>query len=104
MEKKGTQLKVFVGSAMAEVQDARDIVRSDLGERGIDAFVYEASAGAAPESIIDTSLRGVKEADVFVGLFWKRFPKATTQEFEQARSSELPCFVYIRHKDLVRAP
>src|SRR5881275_524192 len=96
------KLKVFISSKMAELRDVRDIVASALDARGIHAWVYEADAGARPDGVVETSLRGVDEADVYVGLFWEKHGDVTAQEYRYARQLGKPCFVYIRDKDLPR--
>ena len=73
-----------------------------LTNRGIEAFVYEAAAGAQPETVLDTSLREVRGSDVFVGLFFQKFPEVTTKEFSEARSLKKPCFIYVREKNVPR--
>jgi NACHT-associated inactive Restriction Endonuclease 1/NACHT domain/Pentapeptide repeats (8 copies)/Domain of unknown function (DUF4062)/WD domain, G-beta repeat len=98
------QLRVFIGSAMTELRDVRDVVKETLERRGISAFVYENDAGAQPETVVETSLRELRDADVCAAIFWKHYPKVTTQEFKEARSLGKPCLVYIRDKDASREP
>jgi hypothetical protein len=95
-------LRVFVGSAMNELRDVREIVEHALGERGISAFVYESAAGAQPETVVETSLRELRLSDVFVALFWQEYPKVTVVEFQEARTTGKPCFAYIRDKNRTR--
>jgi hypothetical protein len=64
------QLRVFIGSAMTELRDVRDIVKEILERRGISAFVYENDAGAQPETVVETSLRELRDADVCVRPFF----------------------------------
>jgi hypothetical protein len=96
------QLRVFVGSAMTELRDVRSVLKKALEDRGIEPFIYEASAGAQPDTITETSLRELRESDIFLGLFWQKYPKVTLQEFEEARRVDKPCFVYIRDKGTER--
>jgi len=98
----GDRLKVFVSSEMMELRHVRELVAKALDERGIDAWVYEAHAGARPEGIVQTSLREVEAADIYVGLFWQRFGEVTAQEYRHARAMNKPCFVYICDKDIQR--
>jgi hypothetical protein len=41
---------------------------------------------------------------VCAAIFWKRYPKVTTQEFKEARTLGKPCLVYVREKDASRDP
>ena len=72
---KNRQLRVFVGSAMTELRDVRSVLNKALEDRGIEPFVYEAAAGAQPDTITETSLRELRESDVFIGLFWQKHPE-----------------------------
>jgi hypothetical protein len=97
-------LKVFISSKMAELRDVREIVGKALTDRSIEAFVYEESAGARPETVVTTSLREVEEADIYVGLFSQKYGQVTVEEYRHARKHNKPCFIYIRDKDLHREP
>lgn len=98
----GDKLKVFISSKMMELRDVRECVANALDDRGIEAWVYEAHAGARPADVVDTSLREVEAADIYVGLFWQRYGDVTVQEYRHARALGKPCFVYIRDKDIER--
>ena len=96
------KLKVFISSKMMELRDVREFVAKALDDRGIEAWVYEAHAGARPEGVVETSLDGVEAADIYLGLFWQKYGEVTVQEYRHARALGRPCFVYIRDKDLQR--
>jgi len=96
------KLKVFISSKMAELRDVREVVAKALDDRGIEAWVYEAHAGARPEDVVETSLSEVEAADIYVGLFWEKYGEVTVQEYRHARALDKPCFVYIRDKDIQR--
>lgn len=98
----GQKLKVFISSTMAELRDVREIVDNSLDDGKINAWVYEAHAGARPESVIETSLKEVEAADIFVGLFWRKCGEVTVQEYHHARHLGKPCFIYIRDKNIQR--
>ena len=96
------KLKVFISSKMAELRDVREVVAKALDDRGIEAWVYEAHAGARPEGVVETSLSEVEATDIYVGLFWQKYGEVTVQEYRHARALDKPCFVYIRDKDIQR--
>ncbi|MFQ5856202.1 MAG: DUF4062 domain-containing protein [Anaerolineae bacterium] len=98
----GDKLKVFISSKMMELRDVREFVAKALDDRGIEAWVYEAHAGARPEGVVETSLHEVEAADIYVGLFWEKYGEVTVQEYRHARALGKPCFVYIRDKDIQR--
>ncbi len=92
------RLKVFISSDMIELYDVREFVAQDLIERGIDAWIHETHAGARPESVVETSLRATEAADIYVGVFWRKYGQVTIQEYRYARTLNRPCFIYIRDK------
>jgi hypothetical protein len=96
------KLKVFISSKMAELRDVRELVAKALDDRGIEAWVYEAHAGARPEDVVETSLSEVEAADIYVGLFWQKCGEVTVREYRHARTLGKECFVYIRDKDIQR--
>ena len=87
---------------MAELRDVRDVVRSELTGATIDAWVFEADAGARPDGVRDTSLKEVELADIYLGLFWKNYGHVTIEEYKRARKLIKPCFIYIRDKNIQR--
>jgi hypothetical protein len=98
----GDKLKVFISSDMLELYDVREFVARNLIERGIDAWIHEARAGARPESVIETSLRETEIADIYVGLFWRKYGEVTVQEYRHARKLGRPCFIYVRDQHCQR--
>ncbi len=98
----GNKLKVFISSKLLELRDLREMLNHYLNERGIDAWIYEVAAGARPDSVIETSLREVEAADLYVGLFWQKFGEVTVEEYRHARTLGKPCFIYIRDRDIAR--
>jgi hypothetical protein len=98
------RLKVFISSTMTDLRDVRELVSKELRDREIDAWVYESNAGARPDSVIESSLQEVQASDVYLGLFSQSFGAVTIQEYQQARSSGKPCFIYIRDRLVERDP
>lgn len=100
----GDKLKVFISSDMAELYDVRELVARTLVDRGIDAWIHEDHAGARPESVVETSLRAAEVADIYVGLFWRKYGEVTIQEYRHARKLDRPCFIYVRDRSCRREP
>ena len=98
----GDKLKVFISSKMAALRDLRELLHEHLEARGLDAWVYEKRSGARPGDVVETSLREVEAADVYVGLFWLKYGAVTAQEYLHARSLGKPCFVYVRDRGVER--
>jgi hypothetical protein len=83
----GDKLKVFISSKMGELRDVREIVTQSLQDRGIDAWVYEARAGARPDDVVGASLSEVEAADVYVGLFWREYGEVTAKGVQACPSA-----------------
>ena len=98
------RLRVFISSTMAELADLRERLAALLQERGLNAFVFEAGAGARPGSVVATSLEEVDRSEVYVGVFWKRYGPVTIDEYRRARNQDKPCFVYVRDRLAPRDP
>lgn len=104
MVPSGEQLKVFISSKMLELRDVREVVGKALKDKKIDAWIYEAQAGARPGTVEETSLIEVEASDIYVGLFWEKYGEVTVKEYERARDLNRPCFVYIRDRNAQREP
>lgn len=96
------RLIVFVSSTMRELGDVRQIVASALEAAGIQPWVYETHAGPRTQGFVHTSLQEVEVADVYLGLFWKKYGDTTVQEYRRARELNKPCLVYIRNHGVRR--
>lgn len=97
-----SKLKVFISSKMLELRDLREMLDKYLEERGLDAWIYEDDGGARPDTVVETSLREVEVADIYVGLFWQKYGEVTVEEYRHARNLKKPCFVYIRDQNIQR--
>lgn len=90
-------LRVFLSSRMAVLVDLRAILKEALERQGLDVFVYEADAGARPESPEQASLAEVDRADIVVLVVEHTYGAVTEREYDHARLREKPCLVYVRH-------
>jgi hypothetical protein len=90
------RLTVFLSSRMRELHNERMLLKQMLQERGMQVFAFEVDAGARPESPQVAYLSEVRNADVYVGLFWNEFSEAVFEEFECAQSLGKPCFIYTK--------
>src|SRR6266496_1536559 len=72
-----TRLQVFVSSKMQELAPEREAIKSALSDLHVDAFVFEADAGARPGTIRQTYLQELDDSDLYIGLFWKSYGEYT---------------------------
>ena len=94
------KLRVFVSSKMEELAEERRAVKAALDELRIDGWVFEKDAGARSESIQQTYLYEVAEADLYIGLFWKGYGGYTIEEYEHAKKSNKDCLIYEKRTDI----
>lgn len=89
-----SRLRVFVSSKMQELAPERLAIKSALDELKVDGWVFEADAGARPQTIRQTYREEVEKADLYIGLFWKGYGDYTIEEYEHARRLGKDCLVY----------
>ncbi len=90
------RLHVFISSRMQELEDLRAILRRELKNLSIDAFVYEVELGARPEDPETVSLLQVERTDIFVLVIGRSYGEITEREYDRARELNKPCLVYER--------
>jgi hypothetical protein len=97
-----SRIKVFVSSKTVELRDMREMLGQHLDERGIDTWIYESNSVIHPDNSQTASLSEVDAADLFIGLFWKKYNDVTVQEFRHARRLKKPCFIYVQDQNTKR--
>jgi tetratricopeptide (TPR) repeat protein len=85
---------------MQELAPERRAIDAAFDALNIDAWVFEKSAGARPQSIQQTYLDELAAADLYLGVFWKGYGDYTIDEFEHARSLKKDCLIYEKRVDL----
>jgi len=93
------KLQAFISSKMAELAPERDVVKEKLSDLA-EAWVFEKDAGAQPQTIQDSYLEALGDADIYIGIFWKGYGEYTIEEFEYAQKLELPCLIYEKRTEL----
>ena len=98
------RLQVFVSSGMQELSREREVIKTALDTLKVDAWVFEHSAGSRPQSIQQTYLDELKDADLYLVVFWKAYGDYTIDEFQHAHLWKKDCLVYekrveIQHRD-----
>lgn len=86
---------------MTELNDERATVRKALQEREIEVLCFE-ELGARPETPQNAYLAAVREADLYLGLFWNRYSPATEEEYRKALRLGRPCLIYVKDFDVHR--
>ena len=94
------RLSIFVSSSMAELPEERQALKVTLEAMQVDAWVWEKDAGAQSRTIRETYLDEVERADIFIGIFWRKYGLYTVEEYERARKLRKPILVYEKDVDL----
>jgi tetratricopeptide (TPR) repeat protein len=94
------RLRAFVSSRMQELAAERTIIKAALGQQLVDTFEFEADAGARPETIQQTYLNEIEEADLYIGIFWKGYGPYTIEEYDHACRHGKSCLVYEKRSAL----
>lgn len=87
-------LRVFISSSMSELSSERKLVAKTLRDLGIASFVYEHDAGARPMGIEATYVSELKQCDMYVGIFWKKYGEYTLDEYNKAKDFNRPRLIY----------
>jgi formylglycine-generating enzyme required for sulfatase activity len=95
------KLKVFVSSTMTELNDERAAVKRALEGRGIEVLWFE-GLGAEPETAREAYLALVREANLYLGIFWNSYSGATKDEYQEAVRLNKPCLIYVKNFDVQR--
>lgn len=95
-----SKLRVFVSSKMEELSEERRAVKAALDVLRIEGWIFEEDGGARPESIQQTYLHEVEQADLYIGLFWKGYGNYTIEEYEHAIKKRKDCLIYEKRFDI----
>jgi len=90
------KLEVFLSSAQKEFEKERISLAKIISEcQFLNCTLLEQS-GANPATTLQASLEGVRESDIYVGIFGDKFSEITKIEYEEAVKLKMPCFIYVR--------
>jgi Domain of unknown function (DUF4062)/inactive STAND len=84
MEFDQRNLRVFVSSKMEELAEERQAIQTALKELFIASFVFEVDAGPRETTIEQTFVEELREADLYIGIFWRGYGEYTIQEYQTA--------------------
>jgi hypothetical protein len=89
-------LRAFVSSRLAELADERRAIKAALAKLRIHAWVFEEpdGAGARAQSIQRTYLDELKQADLYIGVFWRGYGAYTEDEYRHAVAWRKPILIY----------
>ena len=90
------KLDVFVSSDQIEFQKLRRQLRTTICSIQSLTCTLMEDRGAAPSTPLDASLKAVRESDIYVGIFGKKYSDVTKKEYEEAIKNKKPPFIYIK--------
>jgi len=88
-------IKVFISSAMAELEYDREIVCDALRDMNVSPVLFEVFP-AMSQSPSESCLEEVRSSDIFVMLLWKSLRAAVREEFAEAQKRNKPILVLVK--------
>lgn len=92
---QGERLKIFVSSTVDELKDARAVAKKAIEDFQFNPLMCE-NWGATTESARSTYLKKVNSSDIYIGIFWKNYSKATEEEYREAKKLGKDILIYIK--------
>ena len=92
---EGDRLKIFVSSTVEELNDSRAVVREAIEHFHFIPLMCE-DWGANTESVRKMYLTKVGDCDIYVGIFWKEYSKATEEEYREAKKLGKEILIYVK--------
>ena len=88
-------LKVFVSSAINELECEREIATRTIKDLGLDASLFEGFP-AMNKAVEGSYLDEVRDCDIFVLMLWLSLRPAVEKEYEEATKSGKPVLVFVK--------
>lgn len=89
------KVKVFVSSAMAELEYEREIARRVIESLNLQSSMFEGLPPMSKE-LEDAYLDEVRNCDIFVLLLWKSLRPAVLREYEEAQKANKPILIFVK--------
>ncbi len=88
-------IKVFISSAMAEMEYDREIAAEALRDMNVSPVLFEVFP-ALSQSPLESCLDEVRSSDIFVMLLWKSLRAAVRDEYREALKRAKPILVLVK--------
>src|SRR5688572_27807237 len=98
------QLNVFISSRMRELSAERQVLHEllpklDTGITRLRAWTFETDALASNSSIRKVYLDALRNASLYIGIFWNEYGEWTIDEFERATEWGIDRHIYVKNVD-----
>ena len=93
-------LTVFISSSIPEFANLRIRLGREIDEIGFLTSIVLETTGARPIPVIQEALSQTRNCDVFLAIFGEKYSEITVKEYEEARKTSKPCFVYTLKLDV----
>jgi len=90
------KLDVFLSSAQEEFENERKTLSKKISELPFLDCVPLEERGADALSVEESSIEGVRECDIYVGIFGSRYSKLVIKEFREAVKRRKLCLNYVK--------
>lgn len=88
-------LRVFVSSAIDELEYEREIVARAIEELNFEPVLFEGLPSAS-RTLEEAYLEHVRACDIFLLILWKTFPAAVEREYEEALANQKPVLIFVK--------
>jgi len=90
-----TRIRVFISSAIHELEYEREIASNIIKEMGMEPVLFE---GLPPmsKSLLNAYLDEIRNCNFFVLILWKTFPEAVEREYIEAVNNNKPILVFVK--------
>lgn len=98
------ELNVFISSRMRELLAERQVLHEllpklDTGITRLRAWTFETDALASNSSIRKVYLDALRNASLYIGIFWNEYGEWTIDEFERASEWGIDRHIYVKNVD-----
>lgn len=90
-----SKIRVFISSAMRELENEREIAEEAIKELYLDPVMFEGFP-AMDKFVEDAYLEEVKKCNLFLLLLWKDFMEAVEREYNTAVENDIPVLVFVK--------
>lgn len=90
------KLDVFISSDQKEFSKERIKLAGTICAIPFLTCILLENRGADPTGVLEASLKGVRDSDIYVGIFGHEHSEITVREYEQAVKMRKPCLTYVK--------
>ena len=90
------ELDVFLSSDQKEFARLRNLLSKKTCSIPFLACTPLENRGADPTNVVESSLKAVRDSDIYVGVFGRKYSETTIREYKEAVNCRKPCLTYVK--------